>query len=331
MKWFSASCLIALGLVMAQPDQAAAHEVRPAYLRVQQTAPEHFRTTWHVPARGDMRLAIYLVMPSGCTPEEPPLNWTDGATFVERTSYRCSGGVVGKAVGIQGLENTMIDALARFERLDGTTQIARLTPADNTFIPRAAEDWREVVETYFVLGVEHILLGMDHLLFVLALLLLVGNLRALFWTVTAFTLAHSITLAGATLGLVTAPQQPVEAVIALSILFVALEIVHTRQGKPGITRRWPWLVAFTFGLLHGFGFAGALSEIGLPEHAIPLALLFFNLGVEAGQLLFIAGVLGVWAVLRRLDPPRWITALPVYAIGAMAAFWTIERIAGFTG
>jgi hydrogenase/urease accessory protein HupE len=184
-----------------------------------------------------------------------------------------------------------------------------------------------------MLGVEHILLGIDHLLFVLALLMIVAGWRKLVATVTAFTLAHSITLAAATLGWVHVPQAPVEAVIALSILFVAAEIVHWKQGRPGITRRKPWLVAFTFGLLHGFGFAGALTEIGLPEHAIPLALLFFNLGVEAGQLLFIGAVFAAWAVLSRIPWPERVLEqawrVPVYVIGALAGFWTIERIAGF--
>ena len=186
-----------------------------------------------------------------------------------------------------------------------------------------------MITTYFLLGVEHILLGIDHLLFVLALLLLVPGLRMLFWTITSFTLAHSVTLAAATLGFVNFPSRPVEAIIALSILFVASEIIRWRQGHPGISRRWPWLVAFVFGLLHGFGFAGALSEIGLPEHAIPLALLFFNLGVEAGQLLFIAGVLLIWLFLKRLNWPEWSWRMPAYAIGTVAAFWTIERVLSF--
>ena len=205
----------------------------------------------------------------------------------------------------------------------------RLTPSSYTFTVSDSESWQQVASTYTMLGVEHILLGIDHLLFVLALLMIVDGWRKLVATVTAFTLAHSITLAAATLGFVKVPQSPVEAVIALSILFVAAEIIHWRQGRPGITRRKPWLVAFTFGLLHGFGFAGALTEIGLPEHAIPLALLFFNVGVEAGQLLFIAGVLVAWSVLRRFEWPEWAWRIPVYGIGTMAAFWTIERIAGF--
>jgi len=320
--------LLLLLLTWAGP--APAHEVRPAYLRIQQTAEETFQTMWRVPAKGEMRLGIYLEMPQQCKVQGEILSWKDGATFVEQGTWTCPGGLIDSEVVISGLELMMTDALARFERLDGTTQVARLKPSDNSFTVTATESWGEVASTYLALGVEHILLGIDHLLFVLALLLLVPNTRKLVWTITSFTLAHSVTLAAATMGWVHMPQKPVEAVIALSILFVAMEIVHWKQGKPGITRRWPWLVAFTFGLLHGFGFAGALTEIGLPEHAIPLALLFFNLGVEAGQLMFIAAALLVWAALKRMSWPQWAWRVPVYAIGSLAAFWTIDRIAGFT-
>ncbi|MDX1556360.1 MAG: HupE/UreJ family protein [Xanthomonadales bacterium] len=324
--------IVLLALVLAAllaSVRVAAHEMRPGYLKIQQVSAERFETMWRVPARGDLRLGIYLEMPPNCELAGELLTWTDGEAFVDQGVFDCAGGLVGHGVRIAGLESLMTDALARYERLDGTSQVVRLTPADPAFLVTESESWRQVASAYFVLGVEHILLGIDHLLFVLALLLLVGNLRTLFWTITAFTLAHSLTLAGATLGWVNAPQQPVEAVIALSILFVAMEIIHARQGRAGLTQRWPWLVAFVFGLLHGFGFAGALSEIGLPEHAIPLSLLFFNLGVEAGQLLFVAGALLVWIVFRRLRLPSWTRALPVYAIGSLAAFWTIERTAGF--
>ena len=309
---------------------AEAHEVRPAYLRIQQTAEDQFELLWRVPARGEMRLGIYVQMPGHCEEDENPLTWQEGGTYVERWSANCPGGIIGHPIGITGLSSTVIDALARYERLDGTTQVARLTPAEPAFEATDSESWAQVASTYTILGIEHILLGIDHLLFVLALLMLVPNMRTLVWTITSFTLAHSLTLAAATLGLVHIPQKPVEAVIALSILFVAMEIVHWRQGRPGITRRWPWLVAFTFGLLHGFGFAGALSEIGLPEHAIPLALLFFNVGVEAGQLMFIAAVFLVSGVLKRYSWPLWAWRVPVYVIGSLAAFWTIDRISGFT-
>ena len=322
-----AACIFLL--LAAFSGLAQAHEVRPAYLRIQQAAEEQFELLWRVPARGEMRLGIYVQMPEHCQEPGEKLSWQEGGTHIERWSARCPGGIVGHRIEISGLSSTVIDALARFERLDGTTQVERLTPAQPGFVASDSESLREVAMTYSALGVEHILLGIDHLLFVLALLLLVASTRILIWTVTSFTLAHSLTLAAATMGWVHVPQKPVEAVIALSILFVAMEIVHWRQGRPGITRRWPWLVAFTFGLLHGFGFAGALSEVGLPENAIPLALLFFNLGVEAGQLMFIAAVFMAWAVIRRINWPQWAWRIPVYAIGSLAAFWTIDRISGF--
>ena len=185
--------------------------------------------------------------------------------------------------------------------------------------------------TYLELGVEHILLGIDHLLFVLALLLIVKGWGRLVGTITAFTISHSITLAAATLGFVSVPQAPVEAIIAMSIMFVASEIIHARQGRPGITEDKPWIVAFVFGLLHGFGFAGALTEVGLPEQSIPLALLFFNIGVELGQLLFVGACLIVFALTRPLHGriPSGSWRLAPYAIGSLAAFWTIERIVGF--
>jgi len=330
MRRFVVRFALALAACVLLQSTLLAHEVRPAYLRIQQTDAEQFDLLWRVPARGDLRLGIYVGLPDSCTASESPLTWQEAGTWVERWSVHCAGGLVGQRVEISGLSSTVIDALARFERLDGTTQVVRLTPAEPGFEVSAAESWGQVAATYTALGIEHILLGIDHLLFVLALLMLVPNMRTLIWTVTSFTLAHSLTLAAATLGWVHVPQAPVEAVIALSILFVAMEIVHWRQGRPGITRRWPWLVAFTFGLLHGFGFAGALSEIGLPEHAIPLALLFFNLGVEVGQLVFIGAVVAISLLLKRLAWPGWAWRIPVYAIGSMAAFWTIQRIAGFT-
>jgi hydrogenase/urease accessory protein HupE len=181
-------------------------------------------------------------------------------------------------------------------------------------------------------GIVHILYGVDHLLFVFGLLLLVPGRWMLVKTITAFTVAHSITLAGATLGFLQAPGPPIEAVIALSIVFIAAEIVHGRQGRPGLTERFPWIVAFTFGLLHGFGFAGALSEVGLPRAAIPAALLFFNLGVEAGQLAFVALSLSILRVARLvghrngMTGPVWAWRLPPYAIGGIASFWLIQRI-----
>jgi hydrogenase/urease accessory protein HupE len=195
----------------------------------------------------------------------------------------------------------------------------------------ATPDAFAVVSSYLLFGFAHILGGFDHLLFVLALLILVPNTRILIWTITAFTVAHSITLAAATLGFVNFPQPPVEAVIALSIVFVATEIIHVSQGRPGLTQRRPWIVAFTFGLLHGFGFAGALTEVGLPEQAIPLALLFFNVGVELGQLAFVAAVLLSIALAKHLlhETPKWVPTATAYVIGMVASYWTIDRVLGF--
>ncbi len=217
----------------------------------------------------------------------------------------------------------------------------RLTPSAPSFIVEAVPGQWEVAATYCKLGVEHILLGIDHLLFVLALLVLVKGWRRLVGTITAFTIAHSITLAAATLGFVQVPTPPVEAVIALSILFVAGEIVHRRQGRLGLTERWPWVVAFIFGLLHGLGFASALNEVGLPQHAIPVALLFFNVGVEIGQLFFIACIATVTAcavliaksqgqngdIAKRAFAASDVVA--AYIIGTVAAFWLVERTLGF--
>ncbi|HEX4857527.1 MAG TPA: HupE/UreJ family protein, partial [Usitatibacteraceae bacterium] len=207
----------------------------------------------------------------------------------------------------------------------------RLVPAEPAAaIPERQSGW-SVAGDYFRLGVEHILLGIDHLLFVLTLLLITRGGWKLVQTITAFTLAHSFTLALAALGLVHVPQAPVEAVIALSIAFVAAEIVRSRQGHDSVAARAPWSIAFAFGLLHGFGFAGALAEIGLPQGQIPQALLFFNLGVEAGQLLFIGAVLAALALILRvrLRPPRWVQQVPPYVIGSVAMFWAMQRVAAF--
>ncbi len=334
--------LAALLLLLAAllPIAAEAHEVRPGYLEVRQVEAATFDVLWKVPANGEYRLRLHARLPEECQ-GAPNQGTFVGGAFVERWRAQCPGGLVGRTIDIEGLSATRTDVLARIEWSDGTTQTVRLTPEQTSFEVKAAPGALEVVRTYFVLGVEHILLGIDHLLFVLGLLFLVGNWKRLVATVTAFTVAHSITLAAATLGLVHVAQAPVEATIALSIMFVAAEIIHGAHGEPRLATRAPWLVAFVFGLLHGFGFAGALSEIGLPQQDVPLALLFFNVGVEVGQLLFIVAVIGVFSLLTRLvrsrgsqDHGPWhsetLIRTPVaYAIGSMAAFWTVQRVVGF--
>jgi hydrogenase/urease accessory protein HupE len=205
-----------------------------------------------------------------------------------------------------------------------------LQPDNDKVIVPGETSVAQIIGVYTVLGIEHILFGFDHLLFVLALIIIAKGKWKIVKTVTAFTLAHSITLSLASLGLVTFPGAPVEAVIALSIVFLAVEIINIQKGEPSLTSKKPWLVAFIFGLLHGFGFAGALSEIGLPQQAIPFALGFFNVGVELGQLAFVFVMLGVFAVIKRFKLKlNWGKKLIAYSIGSLAAFWMIDRIVGF--
>jgi hypothetical protein len=311
---------------------AHADVFRPAYLELRQRAPDTYDVLWKVPAQGDMRMALNVRMPEGTITLQEPRAQFIGNAYVERSRVRHPDGLEGRSIAIDGLAGSATDVLVRVLRSDGSEQVTRLLPSATSFEIEPKAGGVYVARTYFALGVHHILAGFDHLLFVLALLLVVRGVPRVIVTITAFTLAHSITLAAATLGWVHVPSAPVEATIALSIVFVAAEIVHGLQGRPGITARWPWLVAFTFGLLHGLGFAGALSEVGLPQHAIPLALLFFNLGVEAGQLIFVSFVaLALWAQRRvGLRWPQWADYAPAYAIGTIAMYWVIERVADFT-
>ena len=311
------------------------HALQPGYLELRLVNKDLYAVVWKKPATRGRPMAITAQLPERCDPRTPGQPIWDGATFVARWTASCPGGLEGGVIHIDGLDKTSTDVLVRFDFSDGVSEARRLTAGDPSFTVPTEPSRLEVVRTYFLLGVEHIVFGIDHLLFVLALLLLVKGVRRVIATVTAFTLAHSLTLAGATLGFVHMPGPPIEAIIALSIVFVASEIIHSRRGKPGLAEKYPWVVAFTFGLLHGFGFAGALTEIGLPQKSIPLALLFFNVGVEAGQLLFIASVLAVIAlavqISLRINVPRpaWAWAAPSYAIGSVAAFWVIQRIAAF--
>lgn len=309
-----------------------AHEMRPAYLEVRETAEDTFDVFWKVPAQGtDARLRLNARFGDDVQFLTEPQGSFLADAHVQRMRIARAGGLAGTPITIDGLSGTFTDTLLRIEWLDGAQVTHRLTADAPTYVVAANPGMGHVAWTYFVLGVEHILFGIDHLLFVLALLLIVGDWRKLVGTITAFTVAHSITLALATLGWVHVPGPPVEAIIALSIVFVATEIVRGRQGHPGLTARSPWIVAFTFGLLHGFGFAGALNDVGLPQHAIPAALLTFNLGVEFGQLVFVAGMLACHLVARalRIESHAWTYRVAAYAIGGMAAFWMIERTVGF--
>lgn len=321
--------LLALLLAMACP--AAAHEIRPAYLQIDETAPAQYAVLWKVPAAGDRRLALYVRFPAECRKLSEPAGSIDGVAYFERWKMSCDAGLEGRSVAVDGLRTSMTDVLVRISWADGTTEVARLTPEHPALALKGAQGTLQVAWTYSVLGIEHILGGVDHLLFVLALMLLIRERWMLFKTITAFTLAHSITLAGAALGYVSLPQKPVEATIALSIAFVASELVKMKPGERRLSEAYPWVVAFSFGLLHGFGFAGALQEIGLPQKDVPLALLTFNLGVEAGQLMFVGAVLLTYAALRTVIavPNLKARVAAAYVIGIIAAVWFIDRVAGF--
>jgi hydrogenase/urease accessory protein HupE len=251
-----------------------------------------------------------------------------GGAYVERWSFREPAGLVGSTIHIDGLRNTLTDVLVRIERLDGTTQVARLMPESPSMIVSASPSGWQVVRTYFFIGVEHILLGADHLLFVLGLFLLVDRQSMLVKTITAFTVAHSITLALSVFSVIRVPDVPLNAAIALSILFLGPELVRKWRGETSFTIRHPWVVAFAFGLLHGIGFASGLSMTGLPPSEIPSALLFFNLGVEAGQLTCVLLAILVARSLHtlELDRPKHVRRIPSYVVGSLGAFWTIQRI-----
>ena len=311
------------------------HALQPGYLELRLLDKELYAAVWKTPANKSRPMTLSAVLPESCEARTPTESIWDGSAYVARWSTRCTGGLEGGVIRIHGLDQTRTDVLVRFDFANGVNESHRLTPDHSSFTVPTLPSRLEVVRTYLVLGFQHILSGIDHLMFVLALLILVSGTGRLMLTVTAFTLAHSLTLAGATLGFVDMPGPPIEASIALSIMFVASEIMHSRRGTRGLTERYPWVVAFTFGLLHGFGFAGALAQIGLPQASIPMALLFFNVGVESGQLFFIACVFAVMALARsaaqRIDlaRPAWARAVPPYAIGGVSAFWVIQRLAAF--
>ena len=319
-------------VLLVSSTTALAHRLQPAYLEISEQNAGTFNVLWKRPLAGNRPMDIFPRFPETCSNiTEPALRPSDSSA-IERWLIDCgASGLAKKTIVIDGLVKTVTDTLLRIELADGSMHTTVLRPDAPTYIVPETSSKTEVARSYLVLGVEHILGGFDHLLFVLGLLLIVRKTRLLIKTITAFTLAHSVTLAMAALGFVHVPQTPVEAVIALSILFLATELSKQHRGELGLTSRAPWIVALSFGLLHGFGFAGALSEIGLPQTDIPLALLFFNVGVEVGQLMFVAAVLVVtWLIHKaKVQWPVWTEQMPAYAIGSLAAFWFIQRTISF--
>jgi HupE / UreJ protein len=309
---------------------AHAHESRPAYLEIKETAPGQFSVLWRTPVLAGMRLPLVLKMPDGVRNVKEPVTQELADSLLERRWIDAGpDGLAGKRVELAGLQFTITDALVRVELLDGRTFQTIARPSQPWVEIAASQSWWQVMSTYIVEGVRHILFGADHLLFVLGLLLIVKDGWMLVKTITAFTVAHSITLAIATLGYAEAPALPLNAAIALSILFLGPEIVRSWRGETSFTIRHPWVVAFAFGLLHGFGFASALTSAGLPRADLPLALLSFNVGVEVGQLGFVALILAMERSFRVLEIrwPRWVQALPGYTVGTLGAFWTVQRVA----
>ncbi|MCB1824080.1 MAG: HupE/UreJ family protein [Candidatus Competibacteraceae bacterium] len=311
-----------------------AHESRPAYLEIQETAPGQYTLLWRTPMMAGRRLPVVLRVPDGIRGLREPVVQSLSDSILERRWIDAGPqGLAGKRIEFPGLQFTITDALVRVELLDGRTMQMIARPSQPWVEIAASQPWWQVMGTYTVEGVRHILFGADHLLFVLGLLLLVKDGWMLVKTITAFTIAHSITLAIATFGYASAPALPLNAAIALSILFLGPEIVRSWRGETSFTIRHPWVVAFAFGLLHGFGFATALTDAGLPRGDLPLALLSFNIGVEIGQLAFVALILALARSFQVLEIhwPRWVQVLPGYTVGALGAFWTLQRVALLVG
>jgi hydrogenase/urease accessory protein HupE len=321
---FSLALIACIGCGSARAD-----ELKPGYLELTQDSPNLWTLIWKAPNKGDLTDAVKPHIPSGCNMIAQSQQLS-GIGIVLTQKLDCSTPLDGVTFGLSGLENTVSDVLVRIAPLDQPVQAARLTPK-SPMIEIADKPQRlDVVRAYGLLGIEHILTGYDHLLFVLTLVLLLQQGWRVAAAVTAFTLAHSFTLIASTLGFIGLPRLGVESCIALSIVFLAVEVVKIDATRPRMSERYPWGVAFVFGLLHGFGFAGALSEIGLPQGEVPAALLAFNLGVEIGQLVIVGGVLTLLALIRRLVPAigALVVKISAYGIGAIASAWLIERLAG---
>lgn len=318
---------------------AHADEYRPAYLEFTQTNESTFDMLWKVPAKGkNLRLSLYVVLPADVRTVSEARSAFIGGAYIERSTISREGGLAGIEISIKGLERVSTDVLVRIQRLDGTSETARLNAASRSFVVKGAPQFWGVVNTYLVFGIEHILNGFDHLLFVACLMFIAGTWRRILVTITGFTLAHSITLTLAGLELVRLPIPPIEAVIALSIVFLAREIALNRRDT--LTWRYPIAVSASFGLLHGFGFASALADIGLPQTEIPAALLAFNVGVEVGQIAFVATMLLIfWLITKvlkniEISATNWTHKVEkpmAYSVGGIAMFWTVERVSGFWG
>jgi len=324
--------LLATIVTLVAPPPVAAHELQPGFLELKEVAPGRYDVLWKLPSLGeasDVRMPLAPIFPETCRQLGEARTERSGTAWVFTARLDCKGGLAGRMLAIEGLEAFTTDVLVRVQQADGRVETHLLKPVQPSVTLRSADDLRRGAWAYLYLGIEHILLGVDHLLFVLGLLLIVRDRWMLVKTVTAFTIAHSITLAVATFGIATVPAAALNAAIALSILFLGPEIVRRWRGETSFTIRHPWVVAFAFGLLHGFGFASGLAQLGLPKGEIPLALLLFNVGVELGQLAFVLLIVLLERAFRQLQIhwPIIVQRLPGYVVGALGAFWTIQRVA----
>ena len=323
--------IVLAALAAAAPAApAAAHESRPASLRIRQLSATRYSIIWRTPLLSGQRLPVILRLPGSVRNVTEPTVQVFNDSRVERWMVEADSGTFGgQRIEFPGLQATITDVLVRIETLDGRRSVTLVRPSRPWVLMETTQSGFQMARTYVVYGVQHILFGVDHLLFVLGLLLLVRGTGPLIKTISAFTVAHSITLALATLGVVHIPPPPVEAVIALSLVFLAAELVRQDRGIVGLAQQHPWVIAFAFGLLHGFGFAGTLTRVGIPEGDVPMALLTFNLGVELGQLGFVAVFLLFVHSLRTLAV-RWparLRPVPAYVIGGAASFWFVQRVA----
>lgn len=324
---------------LCHESEARAHAFNPALLELSEVETDRFAIVWKRPTRGQQAPILSVVLPPHCEAQDEPSRSLKTESLVERWQVHCRGGLVGHELGVEG------PALARLEvvtlvNLASGTAIRRVLRAGDSTLVVSAENVSPLATTgYLRLGVEHILTGLDHLLFVLGLALLVRGRRRLAATITAFTVGHSVTLSLVALDVLVLPSRPVESVIALSILLLALELANRRRRErfsladrppESLTERHPWAVAAGFGLVHGAGFAGALAEVGIPANDIPMTLFVFNAGIEVGQLLFVALVIGAFALLGTVAPKHHASAraLSYLPIGGLAALWILERTVG---
>jgi hydrogenase/urease accessory protein HupE len=321
--------VLSLLVFMGLSQMAQAHRFAPSLFKVVETSESNYNVVWKTPAQGSSNIPLQPQWPQSCEVISASAPQIEGTGKVSSWQLRCAqlgeSGLVGQTLGVSGLGANQASAMVMLSLLDGRNYQEVLNAEGPEFVVPAEPGQGQVMTEYSVLGIEHIWSGIDHLLFVFGLLLLVGGGKRLLWTITAFTVGHSITLSLVTLGFFDYPVALVEFTIALSIFVLAVELARADGG--GLFKRYPWWLAGGFGLLHGMGFAGALAEAGLPQDNVPLALLFFNVGIEIGQITFIAAILALWWLIRRPIAPvqdRLLPA-PVYLLGGLSAMWCIER------